>query len=433
MGTKTFATGADITLKLAFEATLGTLPASAKWWELPVVEGAAIKDMRQVGNSPLLGGGRNTQGVYPMPPEAMANFETRVDAARFGLIARAMMGVATSAVRGSHGYFQFSANPSNTQTIVINTVTWTFITGSSTGTQTQIKASLALTLAELATNLNASANASITPMTYTARPEMSRLEISHDTTTTAGDTIAISVGTAPAVASGATLSGGGTYQHTFVSTTDVGTFAVELGHAQLSTAEFRRYVGLLLDTVTVDISPSGAPVNAKITAPGLKLDSSTSSTVDASANTITLQELLSTACGIFAGGTAIGRITGGSITYSNNIDAPQTITVDGWKDTIATGLVGASGTITRLYSVADPMRILGESTAPATLVFRWEKPNSAYFVEWYFPRVFFALDRAEISTQKMLGANYAFIAEKDPTLGYTSQIVLRNAETTYEL
>lgn len=72
-----------------------------------------------------------------------------------------------SGTRATGGY-TFALNPSNTNTILFNGVTFTFITGASTATDIQIKASLALTMVEAAVVLNASVNASVAVATYTA-------------------------------------------------------------------------------------------------------------------------------------------------------------------------------------------------------------------------------------------------------------------------
>ena len=57
------------------------------------------------------------------------------------------------------GDITFSGNPTNTQTIILDGITWTFVTSGATGNQTNLGGSLAATLTQLATDLNASANA----------------------------------------------------------------------------------------------------------------------------------------------------------------------------------------------------------------------------------------------------------------------------------
>ncbi len=125
------------------------------------------------------------------------------------------------------GAIVFSANPSNGDTITLNGVVWTFVTSGATGAQTNILSTLALTLAQLATDLSSSVNPLLTVASYQALPTVSptNLTISYNVAGTAGDayTLAASV----AVPSGATLTGGGgsgTLAGTLIVGPETGTF-----------------------------------------------------------------------------------------------------------------------------------------------------------------------------------------------------------------
>jgi hypothetical protein len=105
------------------------------------------------------------------------------------------------------GSYTFGANPSDTDTIIFNGVTFTFITGSSTATDIQIKGTLALTLVEAATVLNASVNGSVSVATYTSTA--TKINVSYDAPGTGGNAYTLDTPTAGNVTrSGATLSGG---------------------------------------------------------------------------------------------------------------------------------------------------------------------------------------------------------------------------------
>jgi hypothetical protein len=80
------------------------------------------------------------------------------------------------------GWYKFSGQPTNGQNIVLNGQTWTFVTSGAAGPQTNIGASLSATLTALATDLNASVDADLTPCTYTARYG-DRLEVVMDSPT----------------------------------------------------------------------------------------------------------------------------------------------------------------------------------------------------------------------------------------------------------
>jgi hypothetical protein len=106
------------------------------------------------------------------------------------------------------GSITFGVNPSNTNTIILNGVTWTFVTSGATGNQTNIKATLALTLTQLQTDLNASGNTSIAAASYSATA--TALNITYATVGAIGNTYTLAAGTsgANATLSGPNLTGG---------------------------------------------------------------------------------------------------------------------------------------------------------------------------------------------------------------------------------
>ncbi len=127
--------------------------------------------------------------------------------------------VTAVAAYAAAGFITFSVNPSDGDTVTLNGVAWTFKTTPTAAAQTQIQPTLAGTLAQLAVDLNASANASLTVATYSSTA--TTININYDTTGAGGNayTLAASV----AVRSGATLTGGTT---TGISTLSINTAGV---------------------------------------------------------------------------------------------------------------------------------------------------------------------------------------------------------------
>src|SRR6185312_6578784 len=121
-----------------------------------------------------------------------------------------VLSLASSQASGS---IAFSANPNDGDTVTLNSVVWTFKTIPTGADQTQIGATLALTLLTLVSDLNASGDPSLSVATY--GESGSSLTVVYDTPGTGGNsyTLAASAGTP----SGANLTGG--------STTGIGTFS----------------------------------------------------------------------------------------------------------------------------------------------------------------------------------------------------------------
>lgn len=104
------------------------------------------------------------------------------------------------------GHLTFSVNPSDTQTIILNGVTWTFTASAPSGNQTLIGATLAQTLGHLAADLNASVVGGISVANYT--DSSTQLFITFNTGGTGGNAYTLNGGTSGAVPSAATLTGG---------------------------------------------------------------------------------------------------------------------------------------------------------------------------------------------------------------------------------
>jgi len=101
----------------------------------------------------------------------------------------------TALAQFPQGRIRFTANPAAASTVTINGVVWTFVASGATGNQTNIQATLALTMTQLAADLNASVNASITPATYYEH-DGNLLSVIHDTAGASGEafTLAASAG-----------------------------------------------------------------------------------------------------------------------------------------------------------------------------------------------------------------------------------------------
>lgn len=122
---------------------------------------------------------------------------------------------ATTGVNSAIGFFNpptavgsaaFSANPANLDTLTIQGTLITFVTGAPVGSQVQIGATLAITLASLLTFLSSSADVNLVKMTYSV--VASTLYIVSVLTGTAGNAYTLAKVSTAITLSGATLAGG---------------------------------------------------------------------------------------------------------------------------------------------------------------------------------------------------------------------------------
>lgn len=126
------------------------------------------------------------------------------------------MGCAIDLATAATGTYTFTANPTNGQNIILNGVTWTFVTSGATGNQTNIQGSATATVTQLASDLNASAVTALVLASYAGNSLV--LTVTYKTyaaaTTsytkfgTAGNFYTLAAGTYAGTVSGALLTGG---------------------------------------------------------------------------------------------------------------------------------------------------------------------------------------------------------------------------------
>lgn len=123
-------------------------------------------------------------------------------------ISETIVAAGTAGGAYASGVLTFVTNPLNTETIAVNGVTFTFVTGASTATNVHIGATKNDTAVNFAAVLNGSVNVAITPATYT--PQTATVAIVFDVLGATGNTftLANSSGTVAVTRSAATLTGG---------------------------------------------------------------------------------------------------------------------------------------------------------------------------------------------------------------------------------
>ena len=224
-------------------------------------------------------------------------------------------------------------------------MTWTFVTGTPAANQTQIGASLDATLTALASDLNGSADAQISKCTYTANTTDDRLEIQFDTAGTTGNsfTLAASANSNGTV-SAATLTGGG-YRHEWLSGgDDIPSFTFEIGHPKLVTPVFFRHLGTVMESLAFEMGQEG-PANGTVQLVAQGEEKATA-TIDATPDTFALKRFSQGRGFIKRGGVPLAGVTGGSLTFSNNLERVRVIRDDGKIEAAEPTIATCTGAMT---------------------------------------------------------------------------------------
>lgn len=334
--------GADATLKAGREASYGVAPAGG--YRSLDFKSADLSSEQPLGDDPLLGRGRNAQDPYRGLVSDEGKVEVPLDLRGSGFWLTGLFGEPATTQTRASGHLAFAAQPTADSTITLNGVTWTFVGGTAGGNQTQLGASLDATLAALAADLNASAEAQVATCTYTANTALDRLEISVDAAGSGGNafTLSASAGSNASV-SAPTLSGGG-YRHEWLSGGDaIPSFTIEIGHPQLLTPVFFRHLGTLMESLAFEMGAEG-PANASIqlVAQG---EERASTTIDAGAGGYPLKRFSQGRGVITRGGQPLAGVTGGSLSVSNNLERVRVLRDDGRIEAAEPTIATCSGQI----------------------------------------------------------------------------------------
>lgn len=198
-------------LKFATPGTYAEKP-SGNWNEIPVMRIANGVD-QPLTPDPRLGQGREPNDPTPEIRRVNPSADVPLDLRNFGYWLKAAYGAPLTSTARATGKITFSGQPAATSTLTLNGATWTFVSGSPTGNQTQIGANLAATLTALATDLNASADSAIDDAIYAATA--TELVITHKTPGTAGNAFALAASANSNGTVGAATLRGGCYEHVF--------------------------------------------------------------------------------------------------------------------------------------------------------------------------------------------------------------------------
>ena len=340
---KVRAYGADATLKACRETSYGVVPVTG--YRSLDFKSCDLSSEQPLGDDPLLGRGRNAQDPYRGLITDEGKIEIPLDLCGSGFWLTGLFGDPTTVQTKASGQIAFAGQPAPNSTIALNGVAWTFVSGSPTGNQTQIGANLDATLAALASDLNSSADAQISRCTYTADTTDDRLEIAFDTAGSSGNsfTLAASANSNGTV-SAPTLTGAG-YMHEWLSGGDaIPSFTFEIGHPQLITPVFFRHLGTVMESLAFEMGREG-PANGtlQLVAQG---EEKAVATIDPAPQSFALKRFSQGRGFIRRGGVALAGVTGGSLTFSNNIERVRVIRDDGKIEAAEPTIATCTGAMT---------------------------------------------------------------------------------------
>ena len=309
-------------------------------------------------DDPVLGQGRDQYA--PLQDVIMDEGEIvlPVDPRYIGIWLTGLFGDPTSSPAAATGYIDFAVNPSDQDTITLDGTVWTFVSGSSTGDETQIQATATQTIDQLITDLNASTDGNISDATYSRPVGTQRLLVAHDTAGATGNAFALAA--SAAMVSGSTLTGGG-YSHIFASGADgLPSYTVEVGHKQVPA--YFQHDGVVFDSIALEFTRSGAAAaTIQCVAQGEQRFNASQGGTPSKARLPPHQPVP----GLDQPGrrVAVANLTAGSLTYANNLEKIETIRSDGLIDGADPTVAALTGTIEVRFADTTLIDLASNGTA----------------------------------------------------------------------
>jgi hypothetical protein len=420
---KVRAYGADSTLKVAREAAYGVAPLSG--YRSLDFKSTDFSSAQPLGDDPLLGRGRNAQDPYRGLITDEGQIEIPFDLRGTGFWLTGLFGdPVTTAVKAT-GLIAFAANPSAGDTITLNGTLWTFVSGTPSGNETEIQGTVIQTLDQLVADLNASGDAEVAKCTYSRPTSTQTLAIEFDTAGPTGNSFTLAA--SAATVSAATLTGGG-YAHVWESgADDIPSFTVEIGHPKLITPVFFRHLGTVMENLQFELGQEG-PANARLqlVAQG---EEGFAATVDASPDAFSLRRFSQGRGFIRRGGSALAGVTGGSLTFSNNLERVRVIREDGKIEAADPTFASAEGTMSVRF---DGATLVAEATDgdPISLEYGFSFVEG-YALRFELPRVFLPKPKYAVSGPGGVEASFDWRAAFDDGEGTMLRAHLLNDVTSY--
>ncbi len=378
-------------------------------------------------NDPLLGLGREPRTPFRDIIKTEGDLQVPVEPRDIGRWLQFLMGASTDAGVAATGSINFTVNPSSGHTIVLNGITWTFVTGSPTGNQTQIGGSLSATLTQLATDLTASVNASLTVANYAASSPA--LNITYKTNGAAGNAYTLVSGNAKGVVSGATLSGGG-YTHTFVSgASSLPSFAAEVGH--LNVPAYFMNTGCMLDSMALDFQRSGgAKATLKIMAQG---EARATTSGGGTATTRNYKPFSQFNGLIKRNGATLANVSGAKLTYANGLQSVATLRNDALIEGIDPSNITVSGSLDLRFADTTLLDdVVNGKAIELQLAYQFPGLDGNNFsLNWTFHSVYLPKPKMQVSGPGGVQASFNWQAAYNDSLSKSVTLTLKNDVSAY--
>ena len=223
-------------------------------------------------------------------------------------------------------------------------------------------------------------------------------------------------------------SGSGPYTHVFKSGAQtLPSMSIEVGMPEVPSYAMNK--GVRVNTFSLEMRPRGL-IDATV-ALLAKGETKASATAAGTPVAIDAERFSAFNGSIKQDGVVLGNVVASSFSYSNQLEAIETIRDDGEIEDIDPGMVQLRGSITVRYASRDLMD-LAEAGTPIVIELEYRKSANVSF-RMVAHRVFLPKPKVPIEGPNGVQAEYAWQASKDATQGVAATFTLVNSQPSYSL
>lgn len=224
----------------------------------------------------------------------------------------------------------------------------------------------------------------------------------------------------------ATVTGTTDKTHVFISgKTALPAFSVEKALPEVPSYDM--YLGVQAGSLSFDLAPTG-PANATIALMGL--NETTAAVTGAGTTTLApIQRFFRPSGYIKKDGATLGKVTGGSVQFSNGLAPVQTIRNDNRIESIDLGTSTAGGDL-RVRFADTTLKTQAVAGTPCSLEYGFAV-SATKSIKFEFPRVFLSRPGIEISGPGGIELPVSWQAAFDTTIGAMMRVTLINQQAAY--
>lgn len=271
-------------------------------------------------------------------------------------------GAAVTSAVAAAGAIVFASQPDAGSTITVNGVAFTFVAADPVGDEILIGATLADTIDNIETALNASLDADVAAATYAAAAGTT-INVTHDTAGPTGNAFALATSAAShGTASGATLAGG-CYSHVFTSgADDLPAFSLEerLRTAATGAAKYRRHLGVMVNSLAFKMQFSEGYGRVDVETVGWKEEAATGASQGGAPTALALSQVPAVKGVLAIADVAVVPLLSLDGTYANNLAPLDYVADEEYVSGFDPGDAAFSGTV-RLRDVDETFYDYGRS------------------------------------------------------------------------